>query len=201
MAFEFITDVLDLLIPPRATERLVRTLTLEQLLRLSNEEGLPYHEPRVQALVWEFKYHNARAARALAGAYLAEMLLGVAAEEIGTPLLVPVPMHAERRRLRGHNQTETLCVAALQELPKNTFVYALQALERVVHSPTQQGLPKTIRIKNVAHSMRANELLVRGRVCVVVDDVNTTGATLEEAKRALRKAGARAVHLVALAKS
>ena len=43
--------------------------------------------------------------------------------------------------------------------------------------------------------------LVEGRVCIVVDDVTTTGATFEEAKRALTTAGARAVYCIALARS
>ena len=202
------TELFDLVVPPRATERMVRQLTLEQLQSLHIEistfqpEGLlAYHDPRVQALVWELKYHGTAGARALAGAHLADTLLAVAAEELGTPLLVPVPMHKARRRERGHNQTELLCEATLVHL-ENTFQYAPKALHRTVDTKTQQGLPRAERLTNVKHSMQVvYPELVEGRVCIVVDDVTTTGATLAEAKRALRAAGARTVHTVALARS
>ena len=210
------TELFDLVVPPRATERMVRQLTLEQLQSLHIEistfqpEGLlPYHDPRVQALVWELKYHGTAGARALAGAHLADTLLAVAAEELGTPLLVPVPMHKARRRERGHNQTELLCEAALfalrssqSEVGPSVFEYAPNALQRIVDTKTQQGLPRAERLTNVKHSMQVvYPELVEGRVCIVVDDVTTTGATLAEAKRALRAAGARTVHTVALARS
>ncbi len=199
---------IDVLIPPRPSERVVRTLNLQMLESLSSEDGLPYHDPRVTALVWELKYYANRRAAALAGALLAEKLLAVAAEELGTPLLVPVPMHAARRRERGHNQTELLCKAALFALRSSqsevgpVLEYAPKALVRTTNTKHQQGLPRHIRLKNIKNSMTApNPALVRERVCIVVDDVATTGATLEEAKRALRKAGARVVHTVTLARS
>ncbi len=194
------TAIFDTLIPPRKTERVVRALTLPQLQRLGGEEPLPYHDPRVQALVWELKYYGTARSVALAGAYLGEGLLAAAAEELGTPLLIPIPMHAARRRERGHNQTEVLCRAALPAL-EGAVEYAPKALKRVVDTPTQQGLPKAERLKNVRDSMEADTAAVRGRACIVVDDVITTGATLKEAKRALREAGARAVHCIALARS
>src|SRR3990167_9169084 len=201
MIKEFFADIIDLVLPPRSAERVVRSLHIETLQSLGGEEPLPYHDPRVTALVWELKYHASSRSAALAGEYMAEILLAAASEEIGTPLLVPVPMHAARRRERGYNQTELLCEAALKHIG-NTFKYAPKALVRTVNTKTQQGLPRAERLKNIKNSMLVvYPRLVDGRVCIVVDDVTTTGATLEEAKRALKSAGARAVHTIALARS
>ena len=181
----------------------MRKVTLYELQNLEARsqagEGLPYHDPRVTSLVWELKYHASRRAAALAGELLAERLLAIAAEELGAPLLIPVPMHAARLKERGHNQTEVLCRAAIKHID-GALEYEPVALARVRATPFQQGLPKQIRIKNVRNSMlvRYPEKVV-GRICIVVDDVQTTGATLNEAKRALKKAGARRVHLLSLA--
>ena len=201
MIKEFFADIIDLVLPPRPTERVVRSLHIETLQSLGGEDPLPYHDPRVTALVWELKYHASSRSAALAGEYLAEILLAAASEELGVPLLIPVPMHAARLRERGHNQTELLCESALLHIG-NTFEYIPKALVRTVNTKTQQGLPRAERLKNIKNSMRvADPNRVAGRVCIVVDDVTTTGATLEEAKRALRLAGARSVHTIALASS
>lgn len=195
-----LSALISLIIPPRPSERVVRATSLGQLRSLDTEEGLPYHDPRVTALVWELKYYANRRAATLAGEVLAERLLAVASEELGAPLVIPVPMHAARRRERGHNQTEVLCKAALPHLGK-AVEYAPKALVRERATPTQQGLPRHVRLKNIKGSMRADARLVGGRACIVVDDVSTTGATLAEAKRALRLCGARAVHTITLARS
>lgn len=199
MAWHIFTVLLDVVVPPRKTERLLRSFTPEDALALMAAHGLPYHDPRVTALVWELKYYANPLAAARAAELLAPRVVELAAEELGRPLLVPVPMHRARRRERGHNQTEVLCRALLPHLGA-AFEYAPQALARIRATPHQQGLERAKRLKNVQGSMQANTL-VAGRVCVVVDDVTTTGATLTEAKRALHDAGARAVHTVALAYS
>lgn len=195
--------LVDTVIPPRASERVVRGLSLSQLQELMREDSLPYHDPRVTALIWELKYYGNPRATALCGALLSEHLLALAAEELGRPLLLPIPMHPARRKARGHNQTELLCQAALRHLgaqSEASLEYATHALTRVRDTPTQQGLERSKRLRNVRGSMVAHGA-VRGRVCIVVDDVTTTDATLNEARRALRKAGARAVHTLALARS
>jgi ComF family protein len=193
--------LIDFIIPPRPSERVVRALTLAHLQALDHEDGLPYHDQRVTALVWELKYHAGRRAAALAGAILSEKILAIAAEELGTPLLIPTPMHVARRRERGHNQTEVLCKAAMAHL-SGAVEYAPRVLTRTRATPTQQGLPRHVRLKNIKHSMQVTQpASVKGRTCIVVDDVSTTGATLEEAKRALRQSGAHAVHTVVLARS
>lgn len=140
---EIIMHVLDSIVPPRATDKVVRTLTLDELyaitLRGDKSGSLPYHDPRVRALVWELKYFAHRRAAELAGAVLADVLAGIASETLGKPLLIPVPMHAARRRERGHNQTEVLCKAALQHI-ESFFDYAPHTLVRIQATPQQQGL-------------------------------------------------------------
>jgi len=189
------------IIPPRRDEMVISSLTPQDLEYLRTEDGLPYHNATVSALVWELKYNKNRHALAVAGEFLSEDLLGIAQEELGKPLLVPVPMHKARRRERGHNQTELLCEAALKFLG-DAYEYAPEALERITLTEPQQKLARHKRLHNVKNSMQGPEPeKIKGRVCVVVDDVATTGATLAEAARALRKAGARKVHMVALARS
>ena len=198
----FLLCALDLLLPPRRSESAVRKLSAGDLLGLATLEGpLPYHDPRVTALVWELKYRGNAAAAAMAGEYLSDLLVAEASETLGTPLLVPMPMHAARRKERGYNQTELLCEAALRTL-SGGFDYAPGVLERVRNTPPQQGLARRRRLRNVKNSMHAaNPARVRGRVCVVVDDVSTTGASFAEARRALFRAGAAEVRCVPLAKS
>lgn len=190
--------LVDLIIPPRGSELVVRSLTPELLYTLRSAERLPYTDARVQALVWELKYYGNRRAITLGAAYLAEHVLALAAEEVGVPLLIPAPMHKARMRERGHNHTALLCRAMLPHLP-GAVQYAPESLHKVRKTRTQQGLERTARLRNVHTSMRAHG--VEGRVCIVVDDVLTTGATLAECARALKAAGARTVHTVALAQS
>lgn len=211
---QFFTALLDTVVPPRATERVVRSLSNDELrmmlLRGEKSGGLPYHDERVRALVWELKYYaNARAAK-LGGTILNDVLMSVASESLGKPLLIPVPMHPIRRRERGHNQTEVLCEAALRSLTdtnkewERAFEYKKDALVRIKQTSAQQTLHKYDRSNNLKGSMQANPLyidIVRGRTCIVVDDVSTTGATFAEATRALHAAGAIHIECVALAYS
>jgi ComF family protein len=194
-------SIINVVIPMRVHEARVEHLTLEALEALRHHDGLPYHEPQVTSLVWELKYKANPHALALAGAFLSEELLDIASEELGKVLVVPVPMHAERKKLRGYNQTELLCEAALKNL-SDSFEYRPEALMRIRNSVPQQTLIRSTRLHNVKGSMQATDpSTIKGRACVVVDDVSTTGATLLEAARALKRAGAARVYTIALARS
>lgn len=199
MSSHFLLKLFNFIVPPRTTEKLVESLTLEDLHAIATPQGLPYADKTISSLVWELKYYANKRAAALAGEFLAEQLLEIAGEELGRPLLIPVPMHQSRLSERGHNHTELLCKAALEHLP-NMFDYAPNALKRIKPTPEQQKLTREGRLNNLKDSMRA-DASVSGRVCVVVDDVTTTGATFAEAERALKAAGALRVHTVALAYS
>ncbi len=223
MSLHLLQKLVSFILPPRISERVVEELTLDELADLQTREGLPYADTSVKSLVWELKYYANPRAAALAGELVAEELLAIASEELGRPLLIPVPMHPARIKERGHNHTELLCEAALvalgdfpvkkssgllppagqtifPEKSPTAFDYTPGVLTRIRHTPEQQKLSRAERLVNLKNSMQASDHVV-GRVCVVVDDVTTTGATLSEAKRALLEAGATKVHTLALAQS
>ncbi len=177
-------------------------MTPESLAMLAAGDGtLPYHEPRVTALVWELKYRRNAHALLLAGELLAERALAIAEECLSKPVLIPVPMHASRRKHRGYNQTESLC-EAIMKVSGNSFAYEPGALARIRNTPPQQGLPRHRRLKNMLGAMEAmHPEFVTGKTCIVIDDVSTTGATVHETKRALLEAGAQEVHILTLAHS
>lgn len=207
-------QLIDGIVPPRKTERRVEALTLEGLYEIIRREKnpvyapevhtlLPYHNTSVKALVWEIKYYKNAHALMLGAELLQEELLGACEDSIGTPLLLPVPMHEARKRERGYNQTEVLCETILDQAENQGATLLVQyepaALMRTVAGTPQQKLARAERLTNMKSSMCAEKSIVKGRHCIVLDDVSTTGATLMECRRALRVAGAKGVYLIALA--
>jgi ComF family protein len=101
----------------------------------------------------------------------------------GATCIVPVPLHPSRRRQRGFNQAADLARAL--GLP------VLEALRRVQATPTQTSLPAARRHKNVrgAFAMTRAGQTLGGAIVVLVDDVCTTGATLDACARVLKERG------------
>lgn len=117
----------------------------------------------------------------------------------GAEALVPVPLHPSRRRDRGFNQARILA----RELARRRGLGLLEgALVKVRNAPPQAGLRAAERERNVvrAYAVRHPDR-VSGRTLVLVDDVSTTGATLRECARVLKKAGAKDVRAVTLAQA
>jgi len=110
--------------------------------------------------------------------------------------VVPVPLHPRRLAARGFNPAAVLARTVARELG---LPWSPRALARLRDTPSQTGLGRGARRRNVAGAFRATEP-VAGRV-ILVDDVVTTGATAAAAARALRRAGARAVVLVTAART
>jgi ComF family protein len=116
----------------------------------------------------------------------------------GVELVVPVPLHGRRRRERGFNQAEDL--AAQLGLPM------ARALRRTRPTQSQTELPSSRRHRNVrgafalTRSGAEGAKAVRGRLLLIVDDVSTTGATLQACARVLKDAGAREVRALTAAK-
>jgi len=117
---------------------------------------------------------------------LAPLLAALLAERIGAErvdYVVPVPLSAERLRRRGYNQAAEIA----RHVPGGRLEVAL--CERARDAPPQMELPYDARQRNVRGAFRCRRPLA-GASIAVVDDVMTTGATLDELARTLKAAGA-----------
>lgn len=144
-----------------------------------------------------FKFGRRRALASPLGDLLAE--IGAEVLPGGRPdLLIPVPLHPGRERERGFNQSLLLArrLGRAWGVPVRADVLA-----RIVPTPPQSELGAEERRANVrrAFSLRRPELCA-GRHLIVVDDVFTTGSTVEACARHLRKGGARAVGVLTVAR-
>lgn len=145
-------------------------------------------------LVQRFKYQNDLAT----GHSLALLAAPRVAPSTDRPdLLVPVPLHWRRYWSRGYNQAQLIATefAAQWEIP-----LATRLLRKHSSSETQQQLKRAQRLRNLQHSFSVHGP-VTGLHIGLVDDVITTGATLEAAARTLLEAGAARVSAYALART
>ena len=141
-----------------------------------------YDGPLEQA-IHRFKYEGWRAlAPALAGLCVGHL----EADAPRGALLVAVPLHPRRRRARGYNQAELLAA----ELRKRLHLAIPRGrLARLRDTPPQVGLDRLRRRANVDDAFGWKGPRMAGEPIVLVDDVTTTGATLEACAAALRAAG------------
>jgi len=144
-----------------------------------------------RALVLALKFHGRTPAARPLGALMAD---AVRATGVPGDLLVPVPLSVRRRRTRGHNQADELArvVAHASDLARDEH-----ALRRDRDTPPQSGLSRARRARNPRGAFRARRDRVEGRCVLLVDDVVTSSATASACARALKRAGAARVVLLA----
>ncbi len=149
----------------------------------------------LQPAIHAFKYRGQRVLAPLFGHMLAEAYHRF---QLEGEVLVPVPLHLSRFRERGSNQSELLAVQLGQRLnlPVNT-----DSLQRIQNTEHQMKLPWKERRQNVAHAFRCQDERLAGQTVVLVDDVCTTGSTLDACAGALQERGAAAVWGLTLAKA
>jgi ComF family protein len=153
-------------------------------------------------LVHLFKYERRREAGEAMAAMMIERLrapLDPLAERLA--LVVPVPIHWRRRVWRGFNQSRPLAaaLAGMLALPCETSI-----LLRRRHTQRQALLPRERRGENVRGAFTippGRAFSVEGKGVLLVDDVVTSGATVDECARVLREAGAREVWVACFARA
>lgn len=113
-------------------------------------------------------------------------------------IIVPVPLHAKRLRLRGFNQSLELARPLARHLKRPL---APAALRRTRPTTPQFQLDFADRPRNIRGAFAPDPAQVAGAAVLLVDDIMTTGATLEECCQVLRQAGARDVDVLVLART
>ena len=153
-------------------------------------------EGAIRHAIHQLKYGNLRAIAPLLGRIMAEFM---SSEGVSGDALVPVPLHSKRERQRGYNQANLLA----RETGKLLHIsVASGLLSRVSNAPPQaRSQSAADRKANVKDSFYCpNPSGTDGKVLVLVDDVCTTGATLDACAIALKSAGAVRVYGVTLAR-
>lgn len=152
----------------------------------------------VQRLIHALKYEGKRSLAKRLGLLLADRVSKDGTLK-GIELLIPVPLHPSRMRERGYNQSELIAEAVGQRLG---LPVVKDVLIRRRRTKTQTKLDTWQRRENVkgAFSVKKPELVLDKRVALV-DDVLTTGATLDACAQTLLSAGAREVQALVVARA
>jgi ComF family protein len=166
------------------------------LPRLDGLRSAAWHEGALRTALHQFKYRQLRVLRGPLGEVLTRAWRQSPLPE-AIDLLLPVPLHARRVRERGYNQSLLLA----QELARATGLsLAERSLVRVRHTRPQVGLRAAERLSNVDGAFAYQGPALAGRRVCLIDDICTTGATLQACAIPLRAAGAGAVYAYTLAR-
>lgn len=159
---------------------------------------LDYHQNLTQNLIKNFKYQYLK--------ILQEPLTEILAKKINQLnltqdlIIANIPLHPKKRKKRGFDQTEVLAKNLSQKI--NVPYYAL--LTRCKNTKPQAQLERTERLNNLKQAFTAKELnqnLVQNKTIILIDDVATTGTTLNEAAKALLTLAPKQIIALVLAKN
>ena len=158
-----------------------------RLRSLTRVRSAVAYEGPVERAVQRFKYEGCRPLAGPLALLIAERMLveGLPGDEV-----LAVPLHPRRLATRGYNQSELLA----RELRRRLAMSVPSGrLERLRDTPAQVGQDRRRRLENVHGAFAWSGPHLRGRPLLLVDDVVTTGATLEACACALKQAGAGSV--------
>ena len=156
--------------------------------------GVGYLRGPLKRAIYQFKY---RQKRRLALPLADLMHLYLLENPWPAQLIVPVPLHMDRLRERGYNQAALLA----RELSERSGLPVEEgSLVRIRETASQVALRADERRQNVRGAFRGRGEKSRDKRVLLIDDVSTTGATLEACAEALRQKGARSVWALVLAR-
>lgn len=165
----------------------------------------PYKHPVIKKAIWEFKFNGDFQPLSL----LMNKVYDVFLDELNdksifnnfqNPVLVPIPLHKNRYKMRGFNQSEVVARELHKKNPSLFHIETMSLVRQKETSPQAKITHKKERLKNVYDCFKVtNSEVFFNRNIILIDDITTTGATLEEAMKVLKKAGARNVYAFTIA--
>ena len=166
----------------------------------------------IKQLVTGLKHHQRLAYGRLLGELLGEAIAAAYSTQPLPQIIIPVPLHLERLRERGFNQSLEIAKYLRRKLPcKDRMPINQQLVQRFIATPNQQGLTAIERKRNLRGAFQLSESLqknaqnpdnaITGKHIALLDDVVTTASTVDEISRVLLEAGAKEVHIWAVART
>jgi ComF family protein len=158
---------------------------------VSRSRAVGAYDGALRSIVHALKYDGRRSLAKPLGALMKTRGVDILSD---ADVVVPVPLHPSRRRERGFNQAD--------DLARHIGLPIVVALRRVRRTPAQADLPAAKRHRNVKGAFAPGREIetVSGQIVVLVDDVSTTGATLDACARVLTDSGAREVRALTAAR-
>src|SRR5205809_7961610 len=152
----------------------------------------------VREVIHEFKYGRQMHLRHLIAGWLYAAFDDERLRGREFDMIVPVPLHPARQRERGFNQANLLA----ELLTAQISIPSKPVLKRVRYTTTQTALDRAERMENLHNAFRLRRNAnVRGLRVLLIDDVLTTGSTLSECARILKRSGAISVHAATAARA
>jgi ComF family protein len=148
----------------------------------------------IRQSIYNFKYHGKQEYAAFYGLEAAKKC-GRLVNSWGIDAVIPVPLHAKKKRKRGYNQAELIADEFAGQL--NLSVDS-EILIRSENTTPMKMLNNTERRKNVEKAFKINTNVVEYRKVLIVDDIYTTGATIDECAKVLLEHGAEEVYFLCL---
>ncbi len=161
----------------------------------SSAQSLGRYEGSLHHAINRLKYNNKRSLAGPLG-HLLFIATGDRIKSLEIDIILPIPLHSKRLKERGYNQSVLIAEALARYID---VPVELGCLERVRWTTPQVELKGSQREKNVRRAFRVRRPeRIKGKRMLLLDDVLTTGATVNEATRTLIKSGATEVHVVTL---
>ena len=158
-----------------------------------------YRHPTIKQALWELKYGNNKVvakslARVLYDKILEELQDFETFHSFTEPLLVPIPLSRKRKKERGYNQSELLC-KELSFIDSVSFTLCIDVLYKPFDTKRQTKTRSRSERKNNLRGCFAikHPEKIKGKNIILIDDIVTTGATISEARKMLKKSGAKKV--------
>lgn len=157
-------------------------------------KALWIHRTPVKQAIYKYKYHNRR----IYSRIFAEELYRVYQDKLlrwDVQAIIPIPLHKKRKKMRGFNQTEEIA----KKLEEKTGIPMLpDLLVRVKATVPQKKLESQKRNENISNAFRIRRGREIPRRILLIDDIYTTGSTINEAAKILKLAGAEHVYFLTI---
>lgn len=166
-----------------------------------------YRTPIIKKILTDAKYRKKFSGLQVFGPYLASVMIDIISEytelnNYTNILIIPVPISRKRLKTRGYNQAKIIAESIISNLPTNikggsilNFKLADNVIEKIKDTTPQASIHKrSVRLNNPKGTFKIkNPEILQGSLCIVIDDITTTGGTILEMRRILIESGAQTV--------